>query len=83
MRKVRKIKKKLVKEEVLTVRKKTLETSPSASETSENVLLFVFISLLISFGVCSYIQYLSGSVQNQASNKKYLLELIKRRSKVH
>ena len=73
----------LVKEEVVTAHKENMDSSVSASETSENVFPFVFISSLASFGVCSYMQYLSGSVRNQASNKKYLLELIERWSKVH
>ena len=43
--------------------------------------LFVFIT---SFGVCIYVfTYFFDVVRNQTSNKKYLLVLIKTRSKVH
>ena len=31
-----------------------MDSSTSASETSENVFLFVFISLCVSFGICIY-----------------------------
>ena len=37
--------------------------STSVSETSDNVYLFVFISCLVSFGVCFYIQYFFGVVR--------------------
>ena len=33
-----------------------MNSSTSASETSENIFLFVFISLFISFGVCIFVQ---------------------------
>ena len=46
--------------------------STSVLEKSENVYLFVSVSLLIPFGVCIYMQYFF----------KYLPELIKRRSKI-
>ena len=51
----------------------------SLSETSENVCLLIFISVIlwfVSFGVCIYIHYFFDVVRNK------LLELIKRRSKV-
>ena len=53
--------------------------STSISESSENLCLFIFISVtwwLILFGVCFYIWYFFNVVKNK------LLELIKRRSKV-
>ena len=34
-------------------------------ETSENVYLFVFISWLVSFGVCIYVQYFFDVVRNK------------------
>ena len=55
-----------------------MDPSTSTSETSENVFLFVFISLFVSFGVCFYVWSWKWN-----SNRKYILELIKRRSKVH
>ena len=39
--------------------------STSISETSENVYLFVFISWLVSFGVCMYIQWFFDVVINK------------------
>ena len=36
----------------------------------------------VSFEVCAYVCYVFNGVRNQTSNKKYPLELIKRRSKV-
>ena len=52
-------------------------------ETGENMHLFVFISSFLSSGARIYVQYFSDTVRNKNSNKKYLLVLIKRRSKVH
>ena len=43
--------------------------STSVSETSDNVYLFVFISCLVSFGVCFYIQYFFGVVEKTSHNK--------------
>ena len=43
--------------------------STSISETSENVYLFVFISWLVSFGVCIYIQYFFDVVRNKLQTK--------------
>ena len=59
--------------------KKKKDFSTSVSGTSENVCLFVFISvvsLLVFFAVCFYIQCFSDVVRNEP------LELIKIRSKV-
>ena len=57
-----------------------MESLISISETSDNKCLFVFImSFFFSFGEFIYVQY----VFDGNSNKKYLLELIIRRSKVH
>ena len=39
--------------------------STSVSEASENVYCFVFISLLISVGVCIYIKYFFNVVGNK------------------
>ena len=70
----------LIEKEVLTLcLKGTLIPSMSASETSENLFVFIFICSIVSFEV----QYFFDSVRNQASNRKYLLELIKRRLKVN
>ena len=44
---------------------------------------FVFNSSFVSLGVSIYVQYFLDAVRNQYSNSKYLLELIKRKSKVH
>ena len=61
-----------------------MDSSTPTSETGENVnLFFVFISSLVFFGVCIYVQYLLDAVRNQTSNKKHRPELIKKRSKVH
>ena len=43
----------------------------------------VSISSFVSFGICIYIQYFFDALRNQTLNKNYLLELIKKRSKVH
>ena len=48
------------------------------SEADENIFLFVFISCFFSFEICIYEYFLDGV---ESSNKKYLLEFIKRRSK--
>ena len=48
-------------------------------EADENIYA-LYIS---SFGVCIYVQCFFDVVRNHSSNKKYLLELIKRRSRVH
>ena len=53
------------------------------SEGNENVFLFLFISSFVSFEVWSYLQQYFDSLKNKTSNRKYLLELIKRKSKVH
>ena len=53
----------------------------SSISTSEKVYLFVFTSSFVSFGVCIYLQYFFDITRNQTSNKKYLLELIKSKSK--
>ena len=42
----------------------------------------VFISSFISFVVNIYVQYFIDAVRNQTFNNKYLLELIKRKSKI-
>ena len=44
--------------------------------------MIVFISWLVSFGVCTQIQYFCDVVRNKLKNNKYLFELIKRKSKV-
>ena len=49
----------------------------------EIVFLLVFISLFVPFGVCVNVQYLIDTVRNQTLMREYLLELSKRRSKVH
>ena len=48
---------------------------------NENLHLFAFISLFISFG--KYVQRFFDVVRKQFLNKKNLLESINRRSKVH
>ena len=55
-----------------------MDLSTSASKTIENIFLFVFRSSFVSFEVCIYV---SSGKSN--SKQKYLLELIKRRSKIH
>ena len=77
--KLRNIKKELVEKEVLTLHYKN--SSKSTFETSENIFPFVFC--FFHFELCTYMEYLFDSVRNQASNRTYLLQLIKRRSKVH
>ena len=47
----------------------------------KQVKMLVFISWLVSFGVCIHIQFLWCG-KKKTPNNKYLLELIKRRSKV-
>ena len=47
------------------------------------MFLFEFISLFVFFGVCIYVWYFFDAVRNRTSNRKYLLGLIKRRSKVY
>ena len=49
----------------------------------EIVFLFVFISLFVPFGASIYVQYFFDTVRNQTLMREYLIELIKRRSKVH
>ena len=44
--------------------------------------MFVFISWSVSHEVCGQKQYFFGVVKNKFPNTEYLLELIKRRSKV-
>ena len=54
-----------------------MDFSTSASETSENLILFVFISSFsFLFGVCICVQYFFDKLRNQTSNRKYVLELI-------
>ena len=60
-----------------------MDSSTLTSETSENLFLFVFISLFVYFGACIYVDHFFDAVENQTSKRKYLLELIKRRSKVY
>ena len=48
----------------------------------KQVKMLVFISWLVSSGVRIQIQYFCGVVRNKLQKNKYLLELIKRRSKV-
>ena len=60
-----------------------MDSSTSTSEISEKVYLFVFISSNVFFVVCIFVQYFFDAVKNQFSNKKYILELIKKGSKVH
>ena len=55
-----------------------MDLSTSVSKTIENIFLFVFRSSFVSFEVCIYV--CSGKSN---SKQKYLLELIKRRSKIH
>lgn len=50
--------------------------------TSEYVFPFLFISLFVSFGVCIYVICLFNALRIQTLNKKYLLELITRTSRV-
>ena len=50
----------------------------STSETGENEPFFIS-----SFEVCIYEHYSLDAMRNQAPNKNYLPELLKRRSKVH
>ena len=60
-----------------------MNSTTSTSEASENAYLFVFIPSRVSFGVWIYVQYFFVAVRNQTSNKKYLLKLIRRKSKIH
>ena len=60
-----------------------MASATPASETGENLYLFVFISSFVSIGVCIYVQYFLDVLRNQTLNKKYLPELLKRRSRVH
>ena len=53
------------------------------SETSENVLFFTFIPSFISFGIRIYVQYFFDAPRNQTSIRKCLLELFKKRPKIH
>ena len=53
------------------------------SEAGENVILFVFISSFVSFGVCIYVKHFFEVVRKQTSNKSCLPQLIKRWWKVH
>ena len=69
-----------------------MDSSTSASKTSENVFHFVFISLFAFFGICRNIRYFSDSVkieiketsiEIETSKKKHLLGLLRIRSKLH
>ena len=62
-----------------------MDNSVLITSTSETVKLslFFFNSLFVSFGVFKSLQYFFYSERNQASNRKYILGLIKRRSKAH
>ena len=74
---------KVVVKELLTLKKKNRikkqDCSISASRTGKNDL-FDFSTL---FGTFICVQYFFDLVSNRTSNKKYLLQLIKRRSKDH
>ena len=67
----------------LTLYLKKHDSPWSTSEIGKNVYIFVFISSFVSFGVCIHVPYFFDVVRNQASNKNYLLRLIKWRPKVH
>lgn len=54
-----------------------MDSSTSPSEASENA--FVFITSLVSFGVCIEAKYFYDVVRHRTSNIKYLLELLKLR----
>ena len=58
--------------------KKKQDSLTSTFETGENVFLFAFISLFVSFRGCVYVPFFFDLVTNQTSKKGYLLELIKR-----
>ena len=60
-----------------------MDFSTLISETKENVFPFVFISLFVSFGVCIYLHCGKPITKIETSIKKYLPELIKRRSMPH
>lgn len=65
----------------LTLHWKRQGCSTSVSGAGGDLLLFVFNS---SFGLCIYLlQYFFHVFGNEASNKNFLLELMKRRSKVY
>ena len=51
-------------------------------QLKKKVKMLVFISWLVSFGVCIQIQYFCDVVRNKLQTINILLELIKRRSKV-
>ena len=57
------------------------DSSTPASAISEIVVLLFFVSFFISFGVCGYAKYFFDAMRNQTSKQKYILDLIKRRSK--
>ena len=52
-----------------------------ASETSENVFLFAFISSFVSFGICIYVQQLFDSSFKQKISTRVIQKKIKRLSK--
>ena len=60
-----------------------MDSSTSTSETSENVFLLVFISSLVFFGVRIHEKYFFHKLKNQTSNGRPILELFKKRSKLH
>ena len=66
---MRKIKKELVEQDFLnSALKKYIYTAKSASESSECIFFFVFISSFVSFaGVYIYVQYFFESVRKQTS----------------
>ena len=56
-----------------------MDSLTSPSEASENAFVFVFITSLVSFGVCIEAKYFYDVVRHRTSNIKYLLELLKLR----
>ena len=58
-----------------------MDSLTSTSEIVEKVYLFAFLSSYVFFEIFIFVQHFFDAVKNQFSNKKYILELIKRRSK--
>ena len=73
----------LKKRKIKLRKNKKQDSSTITFETGKNNYLFTFISSFASVWVCIYVQYFFDVVRNKTTNKKYLLELIKRRSKVN
>ena len=69
--------------EVLNLHLENKDSSTSTSEKCENLFLPAFASSFSSFRVYIYKQYFFEKKRNQVSNRKYLQELIKKRSEVH